>query len=123
MARGRSSGFGSSCSTIRYPFQLQWSGRFSRRPVQPFVRLVKNLVLLLAFSCLASWLVVPGYAQDEDQNVHLVPHEAKKPDAVPSAGIAVPPGVIVDPSLKTHTKPIRKDVDLSAGPGDRLRIR
>jgi len=76
------------------------------------VRVAKGLLLLLAFCCPASWLVVPGYAQDEDQNVHLVPHEAKKPDPVPSAGIAVPPGVIVDPSLKTHTKPIRKDVDL-----------
>jgi Ca-activated chloride channel family protein len=112
MARDRSLGFGSSCSTIRYPLQVQWPGRFSRRPVQSFVRIAKSLLLLLVFSCVAGWLAVPGYAQDEDQNVHLVPHEAKKPDPVPSAGIAVPPGVIVDPSLKTHTKPFRKDVNL-----------
>ncbi len=112
MARGRSSGLGSSCSTIRYAFQVQRSERFSRRPVQPFVRVAKSLLLLLAFSCAAFWLVLPGYAQDEDQNVHLVPHEAKKPEPVPNAGISVPPGVIVDPSLKTHTKPLRKDVDL-----------
>ncbi len=111
MARGRSSGFGSSRSTIRCPFQFQRSGRFSKQPVQPFVRLAKNLVLLLALSYLAACLAVSGYAQDEDQNVHLIPHEAKKPEPVP-AGIAVPAGVIVDPSLKTHTKPIRKDVDL-----------
>src|ERR1039458_4882647 len=96
MARGRSLGFGSNCSTIRYPLQVQRSERFSSRPVQSFVRIAKGLLLLLAFCCPASWLVVPGYAQDEDQNVHLVPHEAKKPDPVPSAGIAVPPGVIVD---------------------------
>ncbi len=112
MARGRSFGFGSNRSTIQRPFHLQRSGRFSRRPVQSYVRLVKNLVLLVALSCLAAWLIVPAYAQDEDQNVHLVPHEAKKPDVVPNAGIAVPPGIIVDPSLKTHTKPLRKDVDL-----------
>ncbi len=112
MARGGSSGFGSRRSTLRCPFHLEWSGRFSRRPVQTLVCLVKNLVLLLVLSCLAGWLVVPAYTQDEDQNVHLVPHEVKKPDVVPNAGIAVPPGVIVDPSLKTHTKPLRKDVDL-----------
>ena len=112
MARGRSLGFGSNCSTIRYPFQVQRSERFSRRPVQSFVRVAKGLLLLFAFCCPASWLVVPSYAQDEDQNVHIAPREAKKPDPVPSAEIAVPPGVIVDPSLKTHTKPLRKDVDL-----------
>jgi len=112
MARGRSSGFGSSCSTIRYPFQVRCPGRFSKRPVQPFVRIAKTLLLVLAVSCLTVWLAVAGCAQDEDQNVHLVPHEAKKPDAVPAAGIAVPPGVILDPSLKTHTKPFRKDVNL-----------
>lgn len=112
MARGRSLGFGSKCSTIRYPFQVQRSERFSRRPVQSFVRVAKGLLLLLAFCCAAFWLVVPGYAQDDNQNVHVVPREAKKSDPVPSVGIAIPPGVIVDPSLKTHTKPIRKDVDL-----------
>ena len=112
MARGRSLGFGSNCSTIRYPFQVQRSGRFSRRPVQSFVRVAKGLLLLLAFACPAFWLIVPSYAQSEDQNVHIAPREAKKPDPVPSAEIAVPPGVIVDPSLKTHTKPLRKDVDL-----------
>jgi Ca-activated chloride channel homolog len=112
MARGRSLGFGSNCSTIRYPFQVQRSERFSRRPVQSFVRVAKGLLLLLAFACPAFWLIVPSYAQNEDQNVHIAPREAKKPDPVPSAGIAVPPGVIVDPSLKTHTKPLRKDVDL-----------
>ena len=112
MARGRSSGFGSNRSTIRYPFQPQRSGRFTRPPVQVVVNLRKSLLLLLALFCLTGWLAVPARSQDEDQNVHLIPHEAKKPDAVPSAGIAVPPGVIVDPSLKTHTKPLRKDVDL-----------
>ena len=109
MARGRSLGFGSNCSTIWYPFR---SGRFSRRPVQVVVRVRESLVLLLALLCLAGWLAVSSYAQDEDQNVHLVPHEAKKPDAVAAGTVAVPPGIIVDPSLKTHTKPIRKDVDL-----------
>jgi Ca-activated chloride channel homolog len=112
MACGRSSGFGSGWSAIRYPFQVQWWEPFAKRPVQPFVRTAKSLVLLLAISCLVGWMAVPGFAQDEDQNVHLVPHEAKKPDPVPAAGIAVPPGVILDPSLKTHTKPLRKDVDL-----------
>ncbi len=112
MARGRSSGFGSSCSTIRYPFQVQRSGRFANSPVHLVVRVRESLVLLLALLCLTGWLAVPGFAQDDDQDVHIVPREAKKPDAIPTAGIAVPPGVIVDPSLKTHTKPFRKDVDL-----------
>ena len=112
MARGRSSGFGSSCLTIWDPFRARWWGRFSRRPVQPFVRIAKSFLLAFAAFCLAGWLIAPAAAQDEDQNVHLVPHEAKKPDAVPTAGISLPPGVIVDPSLKTHTKPLRKDVDL-----------
>ncbi len=110
MARGSSSGLGSSPTL--HSVQAQSPERFSRRPVQPFVRVAKSLLLLLAFSCLTGWLVVCCYAQDEDQNVHLVPHEAKKPEPVPSTGVAVPPGVIVDPTLKTHTKPLRKDVDL-----------
>ncbi len=121
MARGRSSGFGSSCSTIRYPFQVQRSGRFANSPVHLVVRVRESLVLLLALLCLTGWLAVPGFAQDDDQDVHIVPREAKKPDAIPTAGIAVPPGVIVDPSLKTHTKPFRKDVDLSIGSRDHHR--
>jgi Ca-activated chloride channel family protein len=108
MARGGGLGFGSVFSTIRYPFQVQGSGRFARRPVQVVVRALKDLALLLPLML----LVVPVFAQDEDQNVHLVPHPAKKPEVVTAGAVAAPPGVIIDPSLKTHTKPIRKDVDL-----------
>jgi Ca-activated chloride channel family protein len=111
MARGSSSGLGSS-PTLQQSVQVQSPERFSRRPVQSFVRVARSLLLLLAFSCLTGGLVVPCYAQDEDQNVHLIPNEAKKPEPAPAAGVAVPPGVIVDPTLKTHTKPLRKDVDL-----------
>ena len=78
MARGRSLGFGSNCSTIRYPFQVQRSERFSRRPVPSLVRFAKGLLLLLAFCCAAFWLVMPGNAQDEDQNVHIAPREARE---------------------------------------------
>jgi len=54
---------------------------------------------------LACWLVVPASAQDSSGDVHIVPRETKKADA-PAAD------AIVDPELRTHTKPIKKEVDL-----------
>ena len=70
---------------------------------------------LAACACAA----VPSFAQNEQSDVHVVPREQKK-DAKPDPTVMPPAvaaeakaaGVSVDPSLKTHTKPIRKDVDL-----------
>lgn len=44
-----------------------------------------------------------GWAQGEEQNVHIQP--SKKSEAPP-------PSPLIDPSLKTNTPPIKKDVDL-----------
>jgi Ca-activated chloride channel family protein len=58
-------------------------------------------------------------AQNEQTDIHVVPREQKKdvkpdPTVMPEAvaADAKAAGIAVDPSLKTHTKPIRKDVDL-----------
>jgi len=47
--------------------------------------------------------VTPAWGQGEEQNVHVQP----LPKTAPR-----PAEVAIDPSLRTHTKPIRKDVDL-----------
>ena len=71
------------------------------------------LSFLLVCSCL------PAVGQGDQPDVHVVPREQKKeakpdPTVMPPdvAAEAKAAGVVVDPSLKTHTKPIRKDVDL-----------
>jgi Ca-activated chloride channel family protein len=83
---------------------------------------------LLRSRVLACWAVVlfvtfcislPASAQSDQTDIHVVPREQKK-DAKPDPTVMPPDvaaeakaaGVVVDPSLKTHTKPIRKDVDL-----------
>ena len=74
---------------------------------------------MVAVLLLATCAVVPIFAQNEQSDVHVVPREQKK-DAKPDPTVMPPAiaaeakaaGVSVDPSLKTHTKPIRKDVDL-----------
>ena len=66
----------------------------------------KFLTALWGACLLACWLALPASAQTDD--VHLTPREAKtqRADAGSDAsGIA-------DPELRTHTKPVRKDVDL-----------
>lgn len=75
---------------------------------------------VLVFVCLTFALgATPVFAQSDQTDVHVVPREQKK-DAKPDPTVMPPAvaadakaaGVSVDPSLKTHTKPIRKDVDL-----------
>jgi len=75
---------------------------------------------VLVFVCLTFALGAwPVFAQSDQTDVHVVPREQKK-DAKPDPTVMPPAvaadakaaGVSVDPSLKTHTKPIRKDVDL-----------
>ena len=67
--------------------------------------------MLMCASCALLLLFCAGaWAQDAggDQNVHITPHQPK----APQPGEPKPGGGDVDPSLKTHTKPIVKDVDL-----------
>jgi Ca-activated chloride channel homolog len=83
--------------------------------MRPFYKLVVLTVALVVASCAAS----PLFAQNEGTDVHVVPRE-QKTDAKPDPTVMPPAvaadakaaGISVDPTLKTHTKPIRKDVDL-----------
>ena len=102
MARGRVWEFGSEHSTIRYPIPVWRTGRIAGLPVQSLVRFCHSFLLPLTVLCVAGFLTAASYAQDD---IHVVPRETKKaPASVP------PPNA--DPSLKTYTKPLRKDVDL-----------
>src|SRR5208282_3791986 len=100
MARGFSSEIGSKYSTIRHLSPVWRTGHISCPPVQSLVR--SRFLLLLATLCVAGLLTASSYAQDD---IHVVPRESKK------AAAPVPPPNF-DPSLKTYTKPLRKDVDL-----------
>jgi len=116
MARGSIAGAGMSQPATLPPlvtrtqFPARWSAaRFAfSHPVSPF-----TLLILLICSYL------PALCQNSQEDVHVVPREQKK-DSKSDATVMPPAiaaeakdaGVSVDPSLKTHTKPIRKDVDL-----------
>jgi Ca-activated chloride channel homolog len=104
MARGCSWEIGSKYSTIPYHFPVWRTGQSHCLPVQSVVRFCKFLLPLLTALCVTGLLTASSYAQDDD--VHVVPRETNKAEA------AVPPPPNVDPSLKTYTKPLRKDVDL-----------
>lgn len=113
MARGCSSGFGSARSTIGIRWQ-GW-GHFPVRAVQIAVSVSGKFALLFTLLLTAA-LLIPAFAQDD---VHITPREQKKaegPPATPDANEALKDAKVytgeVDPSLKTHTKPFRKDVDL-----------
>ena len=119
MTRGGSWGAGSHSSTIRPRFDLHRTRRFTFHPVHTLLRLRNSLAVLVAALLLAACGGVPVFAQNEQTDIHVVPREQKK-DAKPDPTVMPPAvaadakaaGVSVDPSLKTHTKPIRKDVDL-----------
>ena len=104
MARGGFNGFGSVVSAFEFRFQKRAAGHFVTQPVQPVVRSYKILLLLLSVCLLACWLAPYALAQDDD--VHITPRETKKADP------AADPSGIADPALRTHTKPIKKEVDL-----------
>ena len=105
MARLSSTAFGSSSSTIQLRSSSHAAGHFPGPLVQVTVRACKTLLFVLGVCLIACWAVVAACAQDE---VHVTPRETKKADAAPAPDF--PPGV--DPSLRTHTKPVTKDVDL-----------
>ena len=100
MARGCGWEFGSEHSSIWHSFPVWRTGHNPCLPVQCLVRFRQSLFLLPILLC---FLTVFSYAQDD---VHVVPRETKK------AAAAVPPPPNADPTLKTYTKPLRKDVDL-----------
>src|SRR5262249_47259301 len=109
MARSGCNGFGSVGSASQFRYRNLASGHFVPQPVKIVVRPKKALLLLVCLGLLGCWLPVLASAQDDD--VHIQPRQVKKSDA----GTAVPttdPSGIADPSLRTHTKPIKKEVDL-----------
>ncbi len=119
MAPGGGKRCGSASLTSRPQLLHNDAGRFLVLPVQPLLCLRKNLAVAAAALFLTACLVLPVVAQNEQSDVHVVPREEKKevkpdPTVMPPAvaADAKAAGVSVDPSLKTHTKPIRKDVDL-----------
>src|SRR6516164_375145 len=118
MARGSNWGVGSADSTIRFWSQKMRTEQDFDHSVHTWLRpreVICSLVILLIACCVA----LPSFAQNEQSDIHVVPREQKK-DAKPDPTVMPPDvaadakaaGVTVDPSLKTHTKPIRKDVDL-----------
>ncbi len=119
MARGSIMGVGSATSTTRSQSTARSASACSRPLARQ--RLLPRLAIrvLLSACVLATSLVVPAFGQSDQPDVHVVPREQKK-DAKPDPTVMPPDvaaeakaaGVSVDPSLKTHTKPIRKDVDL-----------
>jgi len=62
------------------------------------------LMVLAALLVVAAFVVPTVVAQSSDDEVHVIPR--KPPDAPKDASDTI------DPALKTHTKPIRVDVDL-----------
>ncbi len=119
MAPGGGKRFGSASLTSRPQLLQNDAGRFLVLPVQSLLCLRKNLAVIAATLFLTVCVVLPAVAQNEQSDVHVVPREEKKevkpdPTVMPPAvaAEAKAAGVSVDPSLKTHTKPIRKDVDL-----------
>jgi Ca-activated chloride channel homolog len=99
--RGPRSGFASNGSLPQPSYPNSVARHFRRWPVQFPVRAHLRFLLL---GCLVALLAIPVFAQDNDSDVHITPREAKTPDANPMDS--------VDPALKTHTKPIKRDVDL-----------
>jgi len=100
MARGSIGGFGSRGSKNQLLKPPCAPGHSARRPVQAGVRI--SLTFLLA-ACLLGLLALPAAAQDQSDDIHITPREVKKPDA---------PMDNIDPALRTHTKPITREVDL-----------
>jgi Ca-activated chloride channel family protein len=84
------------------------------------MRVISRLTFLLVVCCIATALSSPARAQDDTPEVHITPRvQHDKPEGPPAttdANEAVkdakPYTASEDISLKTHTKPFRKDVDL-----------
>jgi Ca-activated chloride channel homolog len=113
MPRGGSCGFGSVGSESEPWYSIPAAGRFVIQPVQSSVRARKLLILLLGLGLLACWLSLPALAQGDD--VHITPRDTPKAGATgtaANASVTADPSGIADPALRTHTKPLKKEVDL-----------
>ncbi len=77
---------------------------FPASPSKSAVRVSRTLFLLLGLCVVACCALLPAFAQNDD--IHINPRETKKADA------AIAPDIPGDPSLRTHTKPLKKDVEL-----------
>ena len=107
MARLSSTAFGSSGSTTQLRYPNPAARHFLSQPVQLTVRATRTLHLLLGVCLITCSFVLPAIAQGDD--VHVAPRETKKADATPAPD---GPAGTFDPSLRTHTKPLKKDVEL-----------
>lgn len=118
MARGSIMGVEASNSMTLQPFGTR-TKLILCPAVYSFLRQKNRKIALLSLVALVLCLAAPAFCQTDQPDVHVVPREQKK-DAKPDPTVMPPDvaaeakaaGVSVDPSLKTHTKPIRKDVDL-----------
>ena len=119
MARGCSYGTG-SIRPSSHDFASQVSGHLRFAPVHILMRLVSSVTWLIVAGCIAASLSSPLVAQDDSPDVHITPRvQHDKPEGPPATTDAKealkdakPYTAPEDISLKTHTKPFRKDVDL-----------
>ncbi len=119
MARGCSYG-NRSIRPSSHDFASQVSGHLRFAPVQIMMRVFFRLTWLIAAGCIAASLCSPALAQDDSPDVHITPRvQHDKPEGPPATTDAKealkdakPYTAPEDISLKTHTKPFRKDVDL-----------
>ena len=119
MARGCSNGIG-SVRPSQQDFASQVAGRLRSSSVHIRVRALSHLTCWLAAVCISAAFCAPVVAQDDTNQVHITPRiQQKKPDGPPATTDpkealkdAKPYTSTEDISLKTHTKPYRKDVNL-----------
>jgi Ca-activated chloride channel family protein len=119
MPGGGSYGIGSPCPSLQ-DFSGWFSGHFVASPVYRLVRVLTAATWTLLACCVVAGLCIPVLAQDDSPNVHITPRvqhdQPKGPAATTNATEAIkdakPYTGTEDVSLKTHTKPFRKDVDL-----------
>ena len=108
MARGGFTEFGSVVSAFQLRYLNRATGAFAENPVRLIVCARRYFVLLLSLCLLGLSAVVPAVAQTDD--VHITPRETKNTDATGTT--TTDPSGIADPTLRTHTKPLKKEVDL-----------
>jgi Ca-activated chloride channel family protein len=68
------------------------------------MRLWEGVVLAL---CVIVCVVIPGFAQTDVNDVHVVPREVEKPKEAPQAELTP-----ADSGLNAHVRPLKVDVDL-----------
>ena len=120
MARGCSYEIGSPRPSWQHFFSSWLSGHSHSTPVHKLMRVLSAAACVLIVSCITGGICIPALAQDDSPDVHVTPRvqhdQPKGPAATTNANEAIKDAqaynVPADISLKTHTKPYRKDVDL-----------